>query len=54
MIEVTEENISNYSISDVIFPIIGHKVAFPSNPEMRKIMEELMNKDGISMAMFEN
>ena len=42
MIEVTEENIKDYTIGDVIFPIIGTKVALPSNPEMRKIMEDLM------------
>ena len=52
MIEITEENIGDYTISDVIFPIIGHKVPLPTNPDMKKIMEELMAKDGVTMAMF--
>jgi hypothetical protein len=42
MIEVTEENIGNYTIEDVIMPIIGHKVKLPSHPEMRKIIEDIM------------
>ena len=48
MIEVNEENIRDYSIDDVLFPIVGHKVGLPSNAEMRKITEDVMAEDGIS------
>lgn len=38
----------------MIFPVIGHKVAMPSNPEMKKIIEDLMALDGMTMAMFKD
>jgi tRNA(Glu) U13 pseudouridine synthase TruD len=53
MIEVTESNISDYTIDDVIFPIIGHKVGMPKNDEMRKLYEDAMLEDKITMDMFE-
>jgi len=52
MMEITAENIQNYTLDDVIFPIIGHKVKMPSNPDMCAIIEEFMAKDDISMAKF--
>jgi tRNA(Glu) U13 pseudouridine synthase TruD len=52
MIEITAENIKNYTLDDVIFPIIGHKVKMPSNPDMCALIEELMAKDDMSMAKF--
>lgn len=39
-------------MDDVIFPIIGHKVKMPTNPDMRKMIEDIMEKDGMSMAKF--
>lgn len=54
MIEVTEQNIDSYTLKDVIFPIVGHKVGLPTNPEMRKLIEDLMAKDGMSMSKFES
>lgn len=41
--EITEENISNYSIEDVVFPLIGKSIKFPNNQfkdEMLSIMKE--------------
>ena len=52
MIEITEQNIANYTIEDVIFPVVGSKVKLPSNPEMRAIIEEIMAKDNMSIAKF--
>ena len=49
MIEVTEANIDKYTIEDVIFPIIGHKVKMPSNPDMKALMERIMAEDKMSM-----
>jgi len=54
MKEVTEENIGQYSIEDVIFPIIGHKVQMPSNPELCKIVEDIMLEDNMTMAKFQS
>ena len=54
MIEVDEANIGNYTLEDVIFPILGHKVKMPSNPDMRKILEDLMKKDNMTMEQFQS
>ena len=47
MIEVDESNIDKYTLEDVIFPILGHKVKMPKNADMRKILEDLMKKDNM-------
>mmetsp|Transcript_17628 Transcript_17628/g.29779 ORF Transcript_17628/g.29779 Transcript_17628/m.29779 type:complete len:152 (+) Transcript_17628:1655-2110(+) len=52
MVEVTAESLEQYCFDDVIFPIIGHKVKLPSNPEMSKIIEDIMAEDGINMQTF--
>ena len=52
MIEVTSANINDFTILDVVFPIIGHSVSLPSNQEMNKIIKDIMSEDNISMAMF--
>ena len=52
MVEVTEANIGEYTLDDVIFPIIGYLVKMPSNPEMWKIVDDIMAEDSITMDMF--
>lgn len=52
MDSVTEANIGDYTLDDVIFPIIGYLVKMPSNPEMRKIVDDIMAEDSITMDMF--
>jgi tRNA(Glu) U13 pseudouridine synthase TruD len=54
MLTVTEETLSNYTLDDVIFPVIGHKVKMPENAEMKKLIQEIMAKDKVTMEMFEN
>lgn len=54
MIEVTEGNIGNFTINDVIMPIIGHKVKLPKNEHLRQIYEKIMKEDDMSMAKFES
>lgn len=54
MIEVTAENIGNYTIEDVVLPIVGHKVKMPTHPEISKIISDIMAEDGMSMQQFNN
>jgi len=54
MTEVTAENMDKYTLEDVIFPILGHKVKMPSHPDMKAIVEAIMAEDGISMQTFES
>ena len=49
LVEVTEENISKYTLKDVILPLVGFKVRFPKNEEMCVIMFDIMQKDGITI-----
>ena len=53
LVEVTEENISKYTLKDVILPLVGFKVRFPKNEEMCVIMFDIMQKDGITIQKFE-
>ena len=52
LLEVTKSNIDQYTLDDVVFPIIGYSVRMPSNPEMRKIVDDIMAEDSITMGMF--
>lgn len=52
MIEITEANISQYTFDDVIFPIVGYKVKMPAHPGMRKIVEDIMAEDNMSIDKF--
>jgi hypothetical protein len=44
--------LKNYNFDDVIFPIIGHSVSLPNNPDLRKIIEDIMKEDDITIAKF--
>jgi len=49
LITVTEDNIKNFTIDDVIFPVVGYKTLLPQNEEMKQIMLDVMAEDGITM-----
>ena len=40
---LTEENIGNYSITDVVYPLPGRQTVYPEN-EMKSLYVELMGK----------
>ena len=52
VIDVTEENISEYSIEDVVMPLVGNNIRMPRNAEIAAIYHELLRKDGITMTNF--
>jgi tRNA pseudouridine13 synthase len=54
MVLVTEQNISKYTMEDVVLPIVGHKIRMPENEEMNKIILDIMAKDNITMDHFHN
>ena len=49
---MTEENIGEFGIGDVVMPLIGNSVKMPKNQEVAAIITELLQKDGLSMANF--
>jgi len=51
-VEVTEENKHEYTLYDVIFPLIGHSVKLPKNDEMRALIEGILKDDGMAMELF--
>jgi tRNA pseudouridine13 synthase len=51
---VTEENIGQYSITDVVMPLIGKSVRLPENPVLKELFEQYMNEDGITIEMFQS
>lgn len=50
---VTEENIGEYTLDDVVMPMVGKSVRLPENEDLKKIYGEYMDKDGITLKMFE-
>ena len=53
-VKITEENKDQYSIEDVVMPIIGYEVPLPENESLREIYQEIMNKDNISLDNFKS
>jgi tRNA pseudouridine13 synthase len=51
---VTEENISQFTIFDVVMPMIGKSVQFPPNEELKALYDKYMKEDGITIEMFES
>jgi tRNA pseudouridine13 synthase len=47
IVTVTEENISDYSIFDVIMPVPGWRVKCPTNESLKIIYEEILAGDGL-------
>ena len=54
VIEVTDENISEFELSDVVMPMIGHDVRLPSHQGLQQIFVDIMQKDGVSLNHFQN
>lgn len=52
VVDVTEANIGDFSIEDIVMPMIGHDINLPKNEELRKIMMDAMLADGITMDNF--
>mmetsp|Transcript_2075 Transcript_2075/g.7528 ORF Transcript_2075/g.7528 Transcript_2075/m.7528 type:complete len:661 (+) Transcript_2075:1-1983(+) len=48
---VTEEEVENYSIFDVVIPLPGEGVIFPGNG-LEQVFERLLEKDGLTRAMY--
>lgn len=44
---ITSENISDYTIFDVVLPIVGYKSKCPSNFNMESKLQELLENDGL-------
>jgi len=47
ILTITEENLDQYTLNDVVMPIPGHKVSYPGNKELKKIYLDLMEADGL-------
>jgi len=52
VVEVTEANIGEFTIEDVVMPIIGHDINMPKNEDLFKIMTDIMLADGINFSQF--
>jgi len=52
ILEVTEANIAEYTIEDVVMPMIGHEVRLPPNAELAQIYQDLLTKEGITLENF--
>lgn len=54
VVDITEANIHEFTINDVVMPMVGHDVRLPSNKELEAIIVDIMTADGIKMEHFTN
>jgi len=52
--EVTEDNINDFTIYDVVMPLIGKSVKIPENSDIKALYEQYMAEDEITLKMFES
>lgn len=50
---ITEDNISDYSIEDIVLPLPGHDVIYPIN-RVGIFLLDLLKKDGLSPEKLQN
>ena len=42
VVDVTEENIGEFGIGDVVMPLVGNSIRLPKNAELASIITELL------------
>ena len=47
IVTVTEANISDFSILDVLMPVPGWRVRYPENEDLKRIYDEILRSDGL-------
>ena len=50
---ITEENISNYSIHDIVMPLPGYDVTYPKN-EAAEWVQEILKRDNLHESQLRN
>ena len=48
VLEITAENLKNFSIYDVVMPLPGHSIKMPTNPDIVSIYADLLREDGVT------
>ena len=46
IVDVTEENIAQFTIHDVVHPVFGYSIRFPEN-KIKEIIMEIMKEENI-------
>ena len=49
---MTEANIGEFTIEDVVMPMVGSSIRLPQNPELSKIILDLLTEDGLTIENF--
>jgi tRNA pseudouridine13 synthase len=49
---VTAENIADFTMYDIVLPIVGPSVRLPQHEGMAQIMLDILNEDKITLQMF--
>jgi len=52
VVDVTAENIGDFTMQHVVLPIVGPCVRLPTHPEMAQIMLDILKEDNITLQMF--
>lgn len=52
-VEVTQQNLSEFNITDVVLPLPGYDVSYPNN-EVKYWFKEMLKEDGLENFSFKN
>ena len=53
LIEVTPDNISKFTINDVVMPLVGYKTRMPANEELKELILGIMAEDSITVENYQ-
>ena len=54
VVDINEENMHEFSLFEVVMPLIGHDIRLPANKDLQEIFSQIMAADGIQMSHFTN
>lgn len=52
VVDVTSENLHEFTLNDIVMPMVGYETRMPENQDLQMIILEIMAKDGITIDHF--
>ena len=54
VIDVTKDNIDQFSLEDIVMPMVGYETRMPRNADLQNIVFHFLAKDGVSLDHFQS
>ena len=52
MIDVTKDNIKDFTLEDIVMPMVGYETRMPRHKHLQDIIFHILAKDGIALDHF--